>query len=504
MSVAATSVTATRDWFFQLARDEIELGSWYNPWYWWKDWDSTMYTDCSQVPNHLTRRGANCASFFNWIRCWMNLDPIGGTGAYNDNYWWVFWEYFNINKDYPPFTVLVAPYGGPDLEDQGHVAIVSTWEDYETRNQWLIQSDASDWLAPDGSWGRPGPNEKRTMWRSHQRHNFKWAGVIVDQWILDGFPGFEGHRGKERAMWTAECMEQLGKEFEVVIPRFYAANMVLTENTPCLDPNTEYNDIRDAPGYLDPVNGDYYGPGRMSASYWPMPWSFTITVACFARALAKHAHSEGITELPSDKQGAAEAIQAIWKSFDSTVEDYAAKYDWACELTEFSSSVPPEGTPTEPVVVELAEPVVDENDVDIMARTIYGEARGEPDEGKIAVGWTIMNRVAFAQAQGGYWWGNTIRDVCLKPWQYSCWNPNDPNSELIKSVTPEKDPEYPAFSKCLDVARDVISGRVPDPVDGATHYYATWLWNAGQAPSWAEDGTYVAQIGGHYFYKDVP
>ncbi len=133
----------------------------------------------------------------------------------------------------------------------------------------------------------PDPNEKRTMWETHHDHmaNFKWAGVIVDQWILDDFPGFEGHKGKERAMWTAECMEQLGEEYGVTIPRFYAANMILTENTPCLDPNTEYNDIRDAPGYLDPVDHDSYGPGQMRARYWPIPWSFTVTVACFARAL---------------------------------------------------------------------------------------------------------------------------------------------------------------------------------------------------------------------------
>ena len=191
---------------------------------------------------------------------------------------------------------------------------------------------------PIGAW--PGANEKRTMWETHHDHvaNFKWAGVIVDQWILDGFPGFEGYKGKDRAMWSAECMEQLGEEFGVTIPRFYAANMILTENTPCLDPDTVYNDIRDAPGYLDPVDFDSYGPGQMRARYWPIPWSFTVTVACFARALAKYAYAEGISELPTDKWGAAQTIQAIWKSFDPTGSNYAATYDWACELTEFSGS----------------------------------------------------------------------------------------------------------------------------------------------------------------------
>lgn len=61
-------------------------------------------------------------------------------------------------------------------------------------------------------------------------------------------------------------------------------------------------------------------------------------------------------------------------------------------------------------------------DIDILARTIYGEARGEPWEGKIAVAWVVRNR-----AERGGWWGDTIREVCLKPWQFSCWNETDPN-----------------------------------------------------------------------------
>ena len=33
-------------------------------------------------------------------------------------------------------------------------------------------------------------------------------------------------------------------------------------------------------------------------------------------------------------------------------------------------------------------------DMDVAARTVYGEARGEPDEGKIAVAWVIRTRAA--------------------------------------------------------------------------------------------------------------
>lgn len=135
------------------------------------------------------------------------------------------------------------------------------------------------------------------------------------------------------------------------------------------------------------------------------------------------------------------------------------------------------------------------SDVDIMARTIFGEARGESDQGRAAVGWVIINRVKFAQASGGYWWGNTIRQVCLKPWQFSCWNDNDPNRSVITSVTPTNR----VFKRCLEIAEGVISGRITTPVDVATHYYATYI----SPPPWVRGATFVIKIGVHRFYKNV-
>ena len=71
-------------------------------------------------------------------------------------------------------------------------------------------------------------------------------------------------------------------------------------------------------------------------------------------------------------------------------------------------------------------------DTDILARTIYGEARGESISGQEAIASVILNRVAFAKRRGRYWWGNTIAGVCLAPWQFSCWNENDLNRKIIE------------------------------------------------------------------------
>lgn len=135
-------------------------------------------------------------------------------------------------------------------------------------------------------------------------------------------------------------------------------------------------------------------------------------------------------------------------------------------------------------------------DIDILARTLYGEARGEykrPDGGLgslMAIANVVMNRV---HRQG--WFGSSIQEVCLKPYQFSCWNETDPNRSLLLSVTPET---CALFRQCLEVAQKVASGNWPDLTKGADHYYALWI---PRAPRWSLNSKPVAKIGNHVFYR---
>lgn len=131
-------------------------------------------------------------------------------------------------------------------------------------------------------------------------------------------------------------------------------------------------------------------------------------------------------------------------------------------------------------------PVTDK-DVDTLWRTIWGEARGETLGGKIAVAHVILNRVRLQS-----WMGKTIRGVCRKPWQFSCWNRNDPNREKMLKAKPSDALE------CLFAATGALSGHLTDPTRGATHYYA---FRAIQPPKWASKLKKTAQIGGHIFMK---
>ena len=127
--------------------------------------------------------------------------------------------------------------------------------------------------------------------------------------------------------------------------------------------------------------------------------------------------------------------------------------------------------------------------VDTLARTIYGEARGEATEGKVAVANVILTR-----ANKGGWWGSNIEGVCRKKWQFSCWNANDPNLHKLKRVTIEDT----VFHECLIVAYLATAGLLKDNTKGATHYVA-----AGVNPKWMRGLVPCAEIGAHSFFNTV-
>ena len=133
-------------------------------------------------------------------------------------------------------------------------------------------------------------------------------------------------------------------------------------------------------------------------------------------------------------------------------------------------------------------------EVELLARTLYGEARGETVRGKEAVACVIVNRVKRARERGGYWWGDTLGQVCSKPWQFSCWNEGDPNRQKITSVTPENR----VFQSCIRIARRAAGGAIDDITGGATHYHSKAV-----NPPWAREKAPTVEIGRHLFYANI-
>lgn len=103
------------------------------------------------------------------------------------------------------------------------------------------------------------------------------------------------------------------------------------------------------------------------------------------------------------------------------------------------------------------------SDLQLMARAINGEARGEPYEGQVAVGAVILNRVKDSK------FPNTIAGVIYQSGAFTAVADGQINVPIAEGST------------VLKAARDAMNGW--DPTGGAIYYFnpntATnkWIWS---------------------------
>lgn len=111
---------------------------------------------------------------------------------------------------------------------------------------------------------------------------------------------------------------------------------------------------------------------------------------------------------------------------------------------------------------------------------IFFEARGEPFEGKVAVGHVVMTRVERRDA--------SVKDIVQAPWQFSWFNTNQ-----RKNVAFE---DFGALPECFLAAMTVLGERLEGKdFFGADHFHANYV-----SPKWKDDYYYVGKRGNHLFY----
>jgi spore germination cell wall hydrolase CwlJ-like protein len=130
-------------------------------------------------------------------------------------------------------------------------------------------------------------------------------------------------------------------------------------------------------------------------------------------------------------------------------------------------------------------------DAKIAVQTAWGEARGEEFEGKVAIVLVGLNRVKQQT-----WYGKTLKDVFLKPQQFSCWNTHDYNYDGVVGLSWWD-------ADCLEINRAVKQAfywyrSEHDITKGATHYHTKKV-----NPSWAKGHKPCVEIGNHLFYNDI-
>lgn len=134
----------------------------------------------------------------------------------------------------------------------------------------------------------------------------------------------------------------------------------------------------------------------------------------------------------------------------------------------------PQDTPAQPTATNTPSGF-SQNDIQLMANAVYGEARGEPYEGQVAVAAVILNRVESAT------FPNTVSGVIFEPGAFTAVADGQiwltPNEGAKKAVL------------------DAINGW--DPTGNAQYYFnpdtatSSWIWGRPQ----------IKRIGKHIFCK---
>ncbi|MDA8486836.1 cell wall hydrolase [Pseudomonas resinovorans] len=130
------------------------------------------------------------------------------------------------------------------------------------------------------------------------------------------------------------------------------------------------------------------------------------------------------------------------------------------------------GFPNSPVIYHI-HPVAlveglrikesEESDLMYLARTLYGEARGQNYASKVAVAWIIRNRLNTGR------WGKTYRSVVTARLQFTCWSQSiDPHG--YKAI---HNPQGVAWSDCQNAALEVMNAAASANVlPNALYYYS--------------------------------
>ncbi|MBO6755328.1 MAG: cell wall hydrolase [Roseibium sp.] len=190
------------------------------------------------------------------------------------------------------------------------------------------------------------------------------------------------------------------------------------------------------------------------------------------------------------RNAAAASFSLVSAYAPDTVQDTREPFDALFGAAKYEQELPPPEDPDNPhwwAQKPLPLSAGTAKEQRCLAEAIYFEARGESEEGQIAVAQVVLNRVKNPS------YPNTICGVVYQnrhkrnrcQFSYAC----DGIKDRINSPS--------AWSLAQRLAREVSGGeQYLKMVDASTHYHATYV-----NPRWARSMSKLGQIGLHIFYK---
>lgn len=143
---------------------------------------------------------------------------------------------------------------------------------------------------------------------------------------------------------------------------------------------------------------------------------------------------------------------------------------------------------------------------EVLARTLYAEVGSMGDKAMRAVGAVVLNRRNF-----GKWMGKSVIEVCLKPYQFPCWDPGSVRNVMIRAERIDHvltESEKVTLQLARSIANDLLQREnkrqeanwPPSQEENWTRYHPEWVY---PKPDWAIGVEPAARIGGLLFYNRI-
>lgn len=204
--------------------------------------------------------------------------------------------------------------------------------------------------------------------------------------------------------------------------------------------------------------------------------AFILTLMCI---LNTPEYADVLSKLGSRGEEVTKIQQKLsrWGYYSGSVDGvYGSKTADAVKLFQRKNGLKADGVAGSATLSKLgisSSSSPDSKTIELLARAINGEARGEPYSGQVAVGAVILNRVDHPSFPG------TVAGVIYQPGAFTAVSDGQINAAMEES--------------CYRAARDALNGW--DPVGGAIYYY-----NPKTATNrWIRTRPIVARIGKHVF-----
>lgn len=172
-----------------------------------------------------------------------------------------------------------------------------------------------------------------------------------------------------------------------------------------------------------------------------------------------------------------------WGYLNGTADGiYGSKTEEAVKKFQRKNGLTPDGIAGPATLAKIGLPTSSSSstssynsNVNLLARVINGEARGESYEGQVAIGAVVLNRVKHAS------FPNSISGVIYQQGAFTAVSDGQINASV--------------YDSCYKAARDALNGW--DPTGGAIYYYNPQT----ATNAWIRSRPIIKTIGKHVFCK---